>query len=504
MSVARHKTALTRNQLSRPLSLALADGLFDGPRTLLDYGCGRGDDLRQLAALGVTCGGWDPVHRPHGARSKAEIVNLGFVLNVIEDPVERVDTLCRAWALAVDVLIVAVRMTWDARDLSGRPFRDGILTSSGTFQKFYDQSEIADWLAAVLGTTPMVAAPGIFYIFRNAQLAQQALAHRVSSRCLAVAANADLLLESHKETLAPLMDFVADHGRVPRTGDMDESAERAIVKAMGTLSRAFSLIQRVTDIADWDRVVGLRRRDLLVYLAMSRFGLRPRYSQLPPVLARDIRAHFGTYERACAEADRLLLALGDPNVVLLAARASLTGKRTPTALYVHRTALEELSPVLRAYEGCAQVVAGQIPEANVIKLTTGEAKVSYLAYPDFDRVGHPELRSSWLVDLTDQRVHYRDYAMSKNPPVLHRKEEFVSDSYPRRALFKTLTDSEERAGLFEDTSTIGSRDGWQQTLREKGRALRGHRLIRIRTQNSHPDECSGIGTRQSRAHPQNS
>ena len=75
-------------------------GFLDGSQSLFDYGCGRGDDLRLLSELKVPANGWDPVFRPGAERQRADIVNLGFVLNVIEDPDERRETLKAAFALA--------------------------------------------------------------------------------------------------------------------------------------------------------------------------------------------------------------------------------------------------------------------------------------------------------------------------------------------------------------------------------------------------------------------
>jgi hypothetical protein len=67
-----------------------------------------------------------------------------------------------------------------------------------------------------------------------------------------------------------------------------------------------------------------------------------------------------------------------------------------------------------------------------------------------------------------------------NPPVLHRKEAFLLPDDPRRSKFERLTGQEERAGLLDDTATIGTRAGWVDRLLERGYALRGHRLVRRR------------------------
>lgn len=77
MEVARDRTALTRHSLSRPWRLALDDGLIDRAARLFDYGCGKGDDLRQLQAQGFIANGWDPNYRPNTSRTAADVVNLG-------------------------------------------------------------------------------------------------------------------------------------------------------------------------------------------------------------------------------------------------------------------------------------------------------------------------------------------------------------------------------------------------------------------------------------------
>ncbi|MBO0879184.1 MAG: SAM-dependent methyltransferase, partial [Mycobacterium sp.] len=74
--VARHRTAIVRTKLSRPLATALADQLLIPSLSIFDYGCGRGDDIRCLTALGYNSDGWDPTHRPDAEHRAADIVNL--------------------------------------------------------------------------------------------------------------------------------------------------------------------------------------------------------------------------------------------------------------------------------------------------------------------------------------------------------------------------------------------------------------------------------------------
>ncbi|MEV0156001.1 DNA phosphorothioation-associated putative methyltransferase [Micromonospora sp. NPDC050686] len=477
-AVARHRTAMSRSALSRPLVTALGDQLLGPGVTVFDYGCGRGDDVRNLESLGYDVDGWDPSHRPQADRRPADVVNLGYVINVIERVDERAQALRSAWDLARQVLIVSSRLTWDARDLVGRPLADGLVTKTGTFQKFYEQAELATWIEQTLNVQPHAAAPGVFYVFRDSARAQQFLANRVYRYRPRVSIDPHATYEQHRERLAPVLAFLSDHARPPRPGELPTDQELAIQDSLGSLGRAIRLIRQVTDDAYWQRVTNQRRAELLIYIALSRFGRRPRFSQLGTTLAGDIRALFGTYQSACVQADRLLLACGDPAMIFVTARSSPIGKQTPTALYVHRSALAELPPVLQVYEGCARALTGTVDGANLIKLSVTQPQVSYLAYPRFDRDPHPTLAAAVTVNLRKLTVDWRDYTRSDNPPLLHRKEEFIGTDDPRRALYSRLTRAEQRAGLYEHPERIGTLRGWQATMAGAHVELRGHRLVR--------------------------
>ena len=168
-------------------------------------------------------------------------------------------------------------------------------------------------------------------------------------------------------------------------------------------------------------------------------------------------------------------------MLYVSARSSPVGKQTPSALYVHRSALGQLPPLLQVYEGCAQVLSGTVDQANMIKLSVTQPQVSYLSYPRFDRDAHPTLASAVTVNLTKLSVDWRDYSRSDNPPLLHRKEEFLGREDPRRELYARLTRAEMRAGLYEHPERIGTMDGWQETLQANAVRVRGHRLEKVLT-----------------------
>lgn len=475
--IERHLTAIDRNELSRPVALALDDGLLPAATTFFDYGCGRGGDLQRLAALGYDADGWDPVHRTEAQRREADVVNLGYVVNVIESPSERAETLQKAWILAKGVLIVAARTDWDARSLSGQRYGDGILTSKGTFQKFFTQEELRNWIDTILGVRSVAAALGVFYVFRDDVREQRFLATRVRHRVTLVRRPriSEALYEANRDTLDPLVAFVEQRGRAPEPFELPELA--TITERFGSVKAALAIVRRVTGDEAWRAAQAAATDDLTVYLALAAFGGRPKFTQLPPDVQLDVKAFYGSYKEACATADVLLFGAGDQTAIDRACRESTVGKLTHEALYVHVSALPRLAPLLRVYEGCARALTGTIEETTIVKLNRIEPKVSYLAYPDFDRDPHPALAVSFRAHLRRLHIKFRDFRESTNPPILHRKETFVGPDYPGREEFASLTEEEEKLGLLSEPVSIGTRSRWMELVESRGLRFEGHRIV---------------------------
>jgi DNA phosphorothioation-associated putative methyltransferase len=175
-----------------------------------------------------------------------------------------------------------------------------------------------------------------------------------------------------------------------------------------------------------------------------------------------------------------LFSLGKPRVVQTACEKSKIGKQTRSALYVHVCALGELDPLLRIYEGCASRTIGRVDGATLIKFCTDEPRISYLFYPEFDTDPHPALKASITIDLKTLYITHRDYEQRANPPILHRKETFVTTNYPLYEEFAQLTQQEQELGLLKHKSDIGTREGWAKCLAEHGVEIRGHQIYQVK------------------------
>lgn len=473
--ISRHKAAIHRKELSKPVRLAMESGLLLEGTTVLDFGCGHGDDVRLLREQGYQAVGWDPFFRPDVNLQRKNLVNVGFVLNVIEQPAERIATLKKAWALAAETLIVGVLVQGDAKG-SAVPFADGVVTSIGTFQKYFGHKEIESLIERVTGVPPVALGLGVFAAIRKPAQRTTMLAKRYrTGRTLSASGMQDLFQEN-AEALAPVISFVLTHARWPKVKD-----GVVVDTRLGSLGRAVKLAQHsFSDEAmlnAHEKVV----EDLLVYIAMLILAGGGKMSDLDTLSQGDVRAHLGSYGKAKEQASRLLFSLGDPTVLRRAAKSASVGKTLPMAHYVHASALDELPPELRLFAMCAKRFVGGLEGANLLKLKLGSFAVSFLSYPDFDTAPHPVLAWSLTVDLRSFRLKRRDYTGRANPPILHRKELFVSPTYKGYAKFRRLTLQEEKWSLYDGTTgDIGTRNGWSMRLAAAGVQVKGHRVVRVK------------------------
>ena len=175
----------------------------------------------------------------------------------------------------------------------------------------------------------------------------------------------------------------------------------------------------------------------------GRFQRRPPMSILPLGLQRDLRAFFGSYSQACRQADDLLSRPARPNSSTKPAGTRRSASCYPMRCISTACALENLSPLLRVYEGCARAYLGEIDGANLIKLHRQSGKVSYLTYPEFETHPHPALLRSIKLSLRTREIDCLEYRASTNPPILHRKETFLAPDHPLHAKFARLTQQEK-------------------------------------------------------------
>ncbi|MGK7897788.1 MAG: DNA phosphorothioation-associated putative methyltransferase [Xenococcus sp. (in: cyanobacteria)] len=475
LNVDRHRAALHRQELSRPVRIVLEAELFSPDSSFFDYGCGHGGDVTRIAERGYTSSGWDPYYYPDNPLQAADIVNLGYIINVIEDVKERREALVKAWSLTKNILIVSAQVLVDNRQRGLLAYGDGILTSRNTLQKYYEQEELKNYINSVLELNAIAVGLGVFLVFRDSQQAESFRASGFVSHLTTPRVYRELRdFKDYQELLTPLMEFYTARGRLPAKGELAEEA--AIKEEFKTYRRAFNLILQSTNKAEWDAIKEKRRQDLLVYLALGNFQGRPTIRRIAPEIKEDAKALLISYKQACLLADILLLEVSNLEKIGQLCQESSIGKQLQGALAIHVSALEKLPPLLRVYEGCASRVYGRLEKANIVKLYYNRPKISYLYYPNFDTVAHPTLKTTMEVDLQSLAVVYNDLSDNPNPPILHRKNALVAADYPHYAEFSELTVQEQELGLLTDSNAIRRLQGWQQCLQNNKIRISGHKI----------------------------
>lgn len=472
--IPRYRTAIRRFSASRPIAVAMADGLIARSTVVFDYGCGRGSDLLFLRSRQIKAEGWDPYYRSSGKVIPADVVNLGYVLNVIEDPSERDHALRRAYDLARRLLIVAVRIDQTLDD--AEEFGDGFCTERGTFQKLYTQTEFRDYLQSTLGIPPLFAVPGIAYLFKDEELKSWYLANRAFTKRLEY--RPDLIAEFGKSRLAArYVESASRLGRPPLPEEFPGYGR--LLERFGPPKRLERLLLRRIDRAAYEGSRAERRADILTYVAMLRLeGLRlPPFHVLPASIQADVKAFWGSYATAASDGERFLFSMGNPDAVRQAASEAKVGKLLPEDLYVHRSAVDELPTLLRLILFAATRVVGEV-EYDVVKISLHGRSVSFLRYPNFHDDPHPALLRSVRVYLPRATYSVREYDESANPPILHRKDAIVHAHYAQYEIFRRLTTREEELGLLGEAN-IGYRQEWEALLQQRGIVIRGHDITVI-------------------------
>ncbi len=469
VEIHRHRTAMSRTDLSKPIRQAMELGILHSKLSVFDYGCGLGTDADGLRALGFKAAGWDPAYFPDEPKIHADVVNLGYVLNVIEDPAERVETLVDAWKHSRQVLLVSTMIRGKESYESIRDYSDGLLTARDTFQKYFEPGEIQGFIESALEAEAHPLAMGIYAVFRDPRAAQRFLATRtrrhidweqLSQRLgfLRPRKKAGVvdLYERHKDLLDRFWNQVLALGRLPQQGEFDQEVE--LKEKIGGPKKVHRLFLEHYGADTYTAARKQRREDLLVYLAMANFRKRVPLKDLDDALQADITSHFGTYRQAQEKGLNLLFSTGQEEALEKAVAGLKFGWLDPTEGHfsIHRSLLPELPAALRIYIQCGAHLYGDPQEADIIKIHLWSKKLTFLHYDDFDRQPFPELRTRIKIDLLNRFVTVFDHTEGTEHRLLFFKERFMSAGDPLRAKAEVISGRLRKRGL--QLESLGAND----------------------------------------------
>lgn len=459
IDVARHRTAIARRDLSQPMQLMMRLGIIRRGFSVFDYGCGQGDDVALLQGNGYEAFGWDPHHAPDGPRRTADVVNLGFVLNIIENPHERVETLKAAWSFAKRVMTVAV-MPAGKYPLNGyTPYKDGFLSTWGTFQRLFTQEELRHLVASEINDNPISLAPGIVAIFRDKELEQE-IGYRRRSRALMLSetfravprqrpAQAVPVPVSIRERIAPQLEAIwrnaLELGRLPDITEVAEDIIGRLAEARVSFERALSLCVEAFDPNSLKEAAEARVDDLLVHFALTQFPGAPRYATLPKSIQRDVRTFFGSHSTAMERARALLFSVGKPETARKAIEEALRqglGGICNGSFRFLASALPRMPAAIRVVIGCAEVTEADISSSDFLDVVPEDGLVRAIRCDDATKA-LPVVTEIVEIDL---RALRRKKSRPKGM-ILYLKSRYLPFDDPARTSQQGVDEKLVRAGI---------------------------------------------------------
>jgi DNA phosphorothioation-associated putative methyltransferase len=481
LQIDRHRAAISRSEFSKPIKLLLNYGQLRSKDRLFDYGCGLGDDVSGLNALDHDAVGWDPYFAPHEPKRKADVVNLGFVLNVIEDPVERVEVLVDAWNHTERLLVVSTLVAGRENYAYADRFGDGLITNRNTFQKYFEPGELVGLIEHALHTEPIAVELGVCFVFREVEDQQDFLSQRTRRAIDWEQVNQSLRLlrpnrirlsvyDRHPDLLDDFWKTLLELGRVPRREEYERFDE--VKDACQSVNKAASLFVEKYGVEPLEEARLRRKEDLLVYLSAGEFQKRRTpFAHLSQRLRTDLKTFFGHYAAACDQARDLLFASGDSDEMELAIEGLEFGwfDAAEGHFAVHRSLIDRLPAILRIYIECAARLYGDPRQADVIKLHIYSGKLSFLQYDDFDGKVLPELQTRIKIDLRRLFVNVFDHSTGPKHQILFFKERYLPTDYPGRDSMERYSKRLRKLGITE--TMLGSNDMGAPTREEFESAL---------------------------------
>jgi DNA phosphorothioation-associated putative methyltransferase len=480
VGIRRHLTALTRSNFSAPVQALLRHGLVGEDTSFFDYGCGKGDDVRNLSANGVTASGWDPHYANDAPKQSAHTVNLGFVINVIEDIDERVAALRGAYDLTEGVLAVAAMLTSQC-PADGRPYRDGYLSLRNTFQKYYSQAQLRDFIEHTLDENAIAVVPGVFFVFRDKELEQRFLAARYGQRSRSsiqgwsyasqarlpkpprvarepresrpAPDRSDQLFIANQDDFQRLWLRFLELGRPADKNEVDEALRARLEQSIGSWAKSTRIALERFPASELEAARGARVSDLLVFGAQRQFEKRAVYRELEPGLRADVRHFFGDHATWQANARTALFDIGNLASIDAACReAAAKGYgylEEGHSLQLHISLLERLPTVLRVYVACATMLCGDVSEFDLVKIHIRSGKATLLKFEDFEGHPLPRLLQRVKVNLRDQDLDVFNYGVDYPSTLLYYKSRFINEEFPHFAEQLAFEEALDKLGLHD-------------------------------------------------------
>jgi DNA phosphorothioation-associated putative methyltransferase len=365
------------------------------------------------------------------------------------------------------------------------------MTSRNTFQKYYAQEELKEYIETTLGAKALPVASGVFFIFRDEEAeaqfafgryrrAPQRERTRVYRRSKAEVLRDQIAF--HQELFDTYWTSALEVGRWPTREEFGDST--SLLQVFPTLKQVQRAMLEVYDAKELESAEQAARDNLLFAQAMSFFRGRAAFSHLPLSVQNDIRYFHRTYRELQNEARHLLQSLTDTTQIANACAEAVASApphflEPDKSLSICADFVMRLPLSLRAYVGCAEQLIGSVDQYDLVKLHIHTGKITVMRYDDFANKPLPLLIERIKVSLWNVRVEYFDYVDEYKPRPLYWKSKFLSSHDPTYRKQLSFDERLDELGLAPEHPFFGfSEAELADILKHKGLEIRGHRFYK--------------------------
>jgi DNA phosphorothioation-associated putative methyltransferase len=376
-------------------------------------------------------------------------------------------------------------MLYGSTPPAGRPYRDGFLTQRNTFQKYFTQQELKDFIESALNTDAIPAAPGIMFVFKDKELEQSYLYNRQRNKHTHELlgfrharqqkilipkqpreSRTAQLLRENKELIDSLWSSIIELGRAPEQDEFGDPA--SVISVFGSWRKAIAFAMNQNEVSEIESSAKQRTDDLIVYLALQLFSKRKPYRHLDTRLQRDIKAFFGDFQKALSVTQSHLARIADPAALheacTKAVEMGLGYLSEEDHLQLHSSLVEQLPALLRIYVGCGSILYGDIYDVDLVKIHTRSGKVTFMKFDDFVGSPLPMMQERIKISLKKQQIDFFKYGEEFESPPLYLKSRYINEDFPKYAEQAEFDEAISKLGILDDKSYGPSAEDLAQLL----------------------------------------
>ena len=192
----------------------------------------------------------------------------------------------------------------------------------------------------------------------------------------------------------------------------------------------------------------------------------PSRSAISPTASRQTFPSFSAHSRGLKQGRDLLHSVADSSTIVLACDEAAVGWQDERSLYVRSSHAGQLPTVLRTLLACAELLYGDISEADILRIHKFSGKVTFLSYSNFQSKLLPQLAIRTKVDLRAARVDVFDHSSDRQ--LLYFKERFLDADDPERERLLLISDKFRHLGISDSVFLGPAAVALRQMLHDSG------------------------------------